>query len=329
MNFFQELIIEHLPYNKRLNNRGWYTFNCPCCIYNGEKRDDTKHRGNFMLTPDGGWVYSCYNCKFKTAWKPGSPITKKTKEFLEEIGIDQNTIKELSFKIHELGSNDIKIKYDKKTFTTQKKIQLPKDAKKINDLIREKFDNKDFLLVASYIFQRDKNLFNYYDFYWSEEYPHGFIIPCWYKNECWGYIVRNINITPKYIKKIPEGFLFGIDNIFKDRKNIIVTEGTLDAICIQGVGVGSNELSKEQLYWLNIFKDKKVIILPDRDEPGKKLIEQALENGWSVSFPEWGEGIKDAADAVKKYGRILTLKKIFDSTIDDEFKIKLTSKLWS
>ena len=54
-------------------------------------------------------------------------------------------------------------------------------------------------------------------------------------------------------------------------------------------------------------------MLPDRDQAGIKLAEQALEFGWSVSFPEWGEDIKDVNDAVKKYGRIYTLWSIIDS----------------
>ena len=42
----------------------------------------------------------------------------------------------------------------------------------------------------------------------------------------------------------------------------------------------SNEASKEQIDYINLFKGD-IILSPDRDKAGQKLIKQAIENGWS------------------------------------------------
>ena len=58
------------------------------------------------------------------------------------------------------------------------------------------------------------------------------------------------------------------------------------------------------------------------------MIEQAIEFGWSVSFPSWGDGIKDINDSVKKYGRLYTLYTIVKNSVSTELKIRLNAKQW-
>ena len=50
------------------------------------------------------------------------------------------------------------------------------------------------------------------------------------------------------------------------------------------------------------------MLVPDRDKAGQKLIDDALEYGWSVSFPEWEADVKDINAAVIRYGKLFTLK---------------------
>jgi len=63
-------------------------------------------------------------------------------------------------------------------------------------------------------------------------------------------------------------------------------------------------------------------VCPDRDKNGGTLVDVALNNNWSVSFPLWENGIKDAAKATEKYGRILTLQSILDSAEENPTTIK-------
>ena len=67
--------------------------------------------------------------------------------------------------------------------------------------------------------------------------------------------------------------------------------------------------------------------MPDQDEAGQKLIDQAMEFGWGVSFPEWQKGIDDVAEAVMKYGRLFTMQSILKATETSKLKIDLKRKI--
>ena len=111
------------------------------------------------------------------------------------------------------------------------------------------------------------------------------------------------------------------------RKFVIVTEGPFDAITVSGVSILGSEINgiqKELIDNLN----RQVIVVPDRDAPGQKLINQATEFGWSVAFPEWAEGVDDVADAVLKYGRLFTIQSILKSTESSKLKIDLKRKMY-
>ena len=73
---------------------------------------------------------------------------------------------------------------------------------------------------------------------------------------------------------------------------------------------------------------REVIVLADRDDAGYRLVEQALEYGWSVAFPEWSDGIKDANDAVVHYGKLYTLYSIISSKESNNLKIQLRARKW-
>jgi hypothetical protein len=68
--------------------------------------------------------------------------------------------------------------------------------------------------------------------------------------------------------------------------------------------------------------------VPDRDHEGPRTVEQAIEYGWSVSMPDWPEGIKDVNDAYIKLGRLATLWMIINSKESNSLKIQLKSKKW-
>ena len=61
---------------------------------------------------------------------------------------------------------------------------------------------------------------------------------------------------------------------------------------------------------------KQIIVVPDRDKAGSKLVEESIEQGWSVSMPDWNQDITDVGDAVSKYGRLYTLYSIVNAALD-------------
>jgi DNA primase len=102
-------------------------------------------------------------------------------------------------------------------------------------------------------------------------------------------------------------------------------EGQLDAIAVDGCAISHNEPSDTQIMRLNAL-GREVIVVPDRDKPGAKMIQTAIEQGWTVSMPDWGDNIKDAADAVKKFGRVYTLFTILHYKETNEIKKQLLKK---
>jgi DNA primase len=123
------------------------------------------------------------------------------------------------------------------------------------------------------------------------------------------------------------GYVFNLDRQHAHRKFVIVCEGPMDAICIDGVAIMGSEINSQQRMLIDQLK-RTVIIVPDRDVNGKKLVEQAIEYNWSVSLPDWDEGIKDINDAVKQYGKLTTLLMIKQAQMTNDVKIKLTAKEW-
>ena len=111
------------------------------------------------------------------------------------------------------------------------------------------------------------------------------------------------------------------------RKFVIVTEGPFDAITVSGVSILGSEINDTQRELIDSL-NRQVIIVPDRDKPGEKLINQAKEFGWCVAFPEWAEGVNDVADAVLKYGRLFTIQSILKTTESSKLKIDLKRKMY-
>jgi hypothetical protein len=66
--------------------------------------------------------------------------------------------------------------------------------------------------------------------------------------------------------------------------------------------------------------------VPDQDTAGMALVDRALELGWAVSMPEWGDGIKDVNDAVIKFGRLATLLIILQNRETSRIKIEIKRK---
>jgi DNA primase len=153
-------------------------------------------------------------------------------------------------------------------------------------------------------------------------------VPFYYQKRVVGYTARLIRDGKvKYISDQQPGYVFNLDRQDYTRQFVIVCEGPLDAICVDGVAVMSNELGPQQKHLIARLQ-REVIVVPDRDEAGLKMIEQAIEWGWSVSMPEWADGIKDINDAVQTYGKIYTLLSIVQAKESMPLKIQLRMKKW-
>lgn len=322
MSLIIDTVSSYLPPKRKATPSGWISFNAVCCHHNGTSMDK-RQRGGIMI--NDGVSYHCFNCGFKASWQPGRNITTKFKKLLQWLNVPDDAIAKCSLEA-------LRIQEDA-GYTAPSAIPvfidkaLPIGSKPIKEWLDNPPD--EIMPVLEYMLSR--NLFvDDYPFYWTDEdgFNNRLIIPFFYKHRIVGYTARLIRDGKvKYISEQQPGYVFNLDNQDYDRKFVIVTEGPVDAICVDGCAVMSNEASTQQITQINQLK-REVIVVPDRDSAGLKLAEQAIENGWSVSMPEWPEGCKDVNDAVRQYGKVYALWSIVTSRESMPLKIQLRMKKW-
>lgn len=324
--------VNRMPARRKHTPSGWTSVNAPCCSNRGHK-PDKRSRGGYKISSDS-ISFSCFNCSFKASWQVSRPLSKNAKLLLKYLGATTDEIKKINFECLKLKNSSITV--NNITQTPEKKISLPEGSKLFSEWVDD--PSEDFLKVLAYINDRNSDLLKWHEYYWSPNKKEGMnkriIIP-FTSNNGWinGYSARSIDekIQPKYMAQVVNNsYLFNQDKLYSpNRKFVIVCEGVFDAISLDCIAVMKQYLTDRQIETLRtISEDKKIIIVPDRDASGKQLVEQAIKLGYSVSMPNWGEGIKDIADAVKEYGRIVALQQILQSVEDTELKIKLKMKGW-
>ena len=154
----------------------------------------------------------------------------------------------------------------------------------------------------------------------------GVVVPFTYNNRVVGSTIRFLdNRNPRYINDMPRGYVFGMDLQQTGWQHVIVTEGIFDALCIGGLAVMHNEISDDQARLIRSL-GRDVTVVPDQDPAGLALIDRAVELGWAVSIPEWPDHVKDVNDAVKLWGKLLTLLTILQSRETSKIKIELRKR---
>jgi 5S rRNA maturation endonuclease (ribonuclease M5) len=323
MNLIQARVLAALPPKRKMTPSGWDSFNAVCCHNNGEKRD-TRKRGGIRFDKDG-FSYHCFNCNFKAGWTPGKLFSKNTKNLLSWLSIPDDEIKKLSLEALK-QKDDIPVSNKILNFELETR-ELPQDCKTIEEWIKEGCEDPDFLEVVAYILNRGMQL-EWYKWMWSQEngYRDRVIIPFFHENRVVGWTGRKITDgKPKYLTTAQPGYVFNLDSQTDSRQFVIVVEGQFDAVAVDGVAIMHNEPNEAQIARIKAL-GREVIVVPDNDKAGTVMIKAAIEQGWSVSLPDWGNDVKDVADAVKKYGRIYTIFTILQYREHNQIKITMLKK---
>ena len=204
---------------------------------------------------------------------------------------------------------------------------LPPDSELITNLL-DRIPDK-LIPVLEYLGNR-KLFLEDYPFYWTPKlgFSNRVIIPFLKDNIIVGYTARAIGDTkPKYISEQQPGYVFNLDRQHDGREFVFVVEGPIDGISIDACALMGAEI-KDSQNWLLKQLGKEIVLIPDRDHEGPKTVEQAIEFGWSVSMPDWPEGVKDINDAVCKIGRLATMWLIVQAKESNSLKIQLRAKKW-
>jgi hypothetical protein len=336
MNLIQNTILTSLPAGRKKTPSGWISFNAPCCVHNGESADKKK-RGGIMTSADGTVSYHCFNCGFKANYVIGRKLNQKMRLFMSYIGITDDTIRKLA--IEAMREEESDTKFEKKKFVTFNKKELPKNTRTLDTWL-EKYTTG---ALSNTELKSIDNLLNYlssrgigpdwYDFMYSTDKVwdvyQRLLIPFYWRGDIVGFTGRMFEESNgvKYYTDVWPGYVFNMDAQDWSRKFVLVTEGPFDAITISGVSILGSEINDTQRELIDGL-GRQVIVVPDRDAPGEKLINQAIEFGWSVAFPEWDKTVGDVADAVLKYGRLFTIQSILKTTERSKLKIDLKRKMY-
>lgn len=327
MGLIADTLLTYLPGKRKHTPSGWISFNAPCC-------DDKRQRGGFIKNGDEAISYHCFNCGFKCSWQPGRTINQKMSKFMRFLNMPDDIISQLRLEALRLNDNsNTEVRQVIPTFETR---ALPIDAKSLEEwstwIELQGWENTDQELINVFCYLRNiRKLDPYgYPYYWTNKvgFKNRVIIPFYKNGACVGYTARAINdAKPKFISEQQPGYVFNLDRQSHDRSFVIVCEGPFDALSIDACALLGAEI-KDSQNWLLKQLGKEIVLVPDRDHEGPRTVEQALEFGWSVSMPDWPDGVKDVNDAVIKLGKLATLYLIISAKESNNLKVQLKAKKW-
>ena len=309
-------ILSYLPARRKTSSSGWVSFNAPCCVHNSENVDK-RQRGGLKLS-DEGWSYHCFNCGYTASFILGRNLTFKARKLLSWLNVPQEEIERINLEsIRHKSINGI--------LESRRVLEKPADIR---------FEEKDLpadmqeLSAEAIAYLNNRHISLDYPFLLKTQPRPGIVVPFTYENHVVGHCTRFLdNRTPKYLNDMQPGYVFGTDLQRDSWQSVMVMEGVFDALSILGLAVLHADINDAQVRLIKSL-GKQVIVIPDQDAPGMKLVDRAVELGWAVSMPNWGDDVKDVNDAVIKYGRLGALLTIMQSRETSRIKIELRKKQW-
>lgn len=218
----------------------------------------------FVKNKNQSFQYNCRVCGCVYRWHPGIEPHDSLRQFVK-------TLASMPIKNRELANT---------SFSTTHLVPITKN----NEYLEyRKLDISDWSFYTS----SDPILKDY------------LIIPvnCNDINE--GMVCRYMGSNPtycRYINIITDPML--LDNSKKTDDFNLIFEGSIDALLLNGIATLDSFISDIQITTIN-QKNKKNIVVPDRDRGGRNMALQALSLGWQVSFPDLPKRFKDPADAIQ------------------------------
>jgi hypothetical protein len=310
-------ITQYLPGKRKQTPSGWISFNAPCCTHNGQSADNRLRGG--LKASDQGWSYHCFNCGYTASFILGRSVSFKARRLLSWFGVADRDIELLNLESMRHRSVYGIIEDRQRTFEALQGIafeerELPAGAEFVEpdseyaDYLQKRCVPLDFPFMKDPLVTRP-----------------GIIIPFTYRNQVVGWTKRFLDDrNPRYLSDAQPGYVFNVDSIKDSWTQVIVTEGIFDALSIGGVAVMHNDINDAQARLIRNL-GKEITVVPDQDRTGLDLIDRAMELGWAVSIPDWGD-CKDINDAVIKHGRLATLITIMQSRETSRIKIELRKR---
>lgn len=306
---------------KKTTRTGFTDICCPMCVQRRQPRPDRKFRCGIIFT--NGIGINCFNCGLKAQWRVGDRLTHTMRQFLIALGVSSQEVSKLAYwatQIHVmLGSQpELQAKLELTVMPDYPGIKLPEQAKTLERWLEDGCDDPNLLETVEYLLSRGSVVQHATSYYWSPTLPRRLVIPCYQDHRLVGWTARGISddVEPKYWKETPANFLFNTEFMTAPyRRFVMIVEGVFDAMAIDGVAALGASLNDVQIAWIRQCQ-KQPIVIADRDETGRRLVEIAIEQQWPVATMHYGRNqwwdadVKDADAAVKRYGRLYTIQSI-------------------
>ena len=318
-------ILGYLPAKRKQTASGWISVNAPCCVHNGESAD-RRQRGGVKIT-DQGWSWHCFNCGFTASFILGRTLTFKARRLLSWLNVPKEEIERIN--LESLRHRNMQGILDDR----QRTANVVQGIEFEDRELPEEFALIDSNMPVHYQYLRDRCV--------PEDYPvgmihgrpddkfsrrQGVIIPFTFDGRIVGHTRRFFDDhNPRYVHDMQPGYVFGTDLQRPDWQHVIVVEGVFDALSIAGLAVLHADISDAQARLIRGL-GREVTVVPDQDTAGMKLVDRAVELGWAVSMPAWPQEIKDVNDAVKQFGRLVTLIHIMQARETSRIKIELRKR---
>lgn len=320
------LDIQHyLPSKRKRTSSGWISVNAPCCVHNGESAD-RRQRGGIKIT-DQGWSWHCFNCGFTASFILGRNLSFKARRLLQWLNVPQEEIERINLESLRHRSMQGILDDRQRTANAVRGIEfedreLPSEFVLIDDSFSQHWQYlRDRCVPRDYPIGMIHNPAGN-----RLQHREGVIIPFTYDGRIVGHTRRFFDDhNPRYIHDLQPGYVFGTDLQRSDWQHVIVVEGVFDALSIAGLAVLHADINDSQARLIRSL-DRDVTVVPDQDAAGMKLIDRAMELGWAVSIPPWPRDVKDVNDAVKKFGRLVTLIHIMQARETSKIKIELRKR---
>jgi hypothetical protein len=311
-------ITQYLPGKRKQTPSGWISFNAPCCTHNGQSADNRLRGG--LKASDQGWSYHCFNCGYTASFILGRSVSFKARRLLSWFGVADRDIEFLNLESMRHRSVHGIIEDRQRTLEALQGItfeerELPAGAEFVEpdseyaDYLRKRRVPMDFPFMKDPLVTR-----------------RSIVIPFTYRDQVVGWTKRFLDDrNPRYLSDAQPGYVFNVDSIKDSWTQVIVTEGIFDALSIGGVAVMHNDINDAQARLIRNL-GREITVVPDQDRTGLDLIDRALELGWAVSIPDWGNDCKDVNDAVIKHGRLAALITIMQARETSRIKIELRKR---
>jgi hypothetical protein len=309
-------VVSFLPAKRKQTNSGWLSVNAPCCVHRGESAD-RRQRGGMKTTPDGSFSWHCFNCGYTASFVLGRNLTFKARKLLEWMSVPQEEIERINLESLKHKSIEGLLGERQEIVNRLQNIEfeerdLPADTQPLNPQAEE--------------YLRGRSIPLDYPFLYKTMPRPGVVIPFTHDNQVVGHTTRFLDDrTPRYIQDIQHGYVFGTDLQKANWQTAIVVEGVFDALSINGLAVLHAEINDAQVRLIRSL-GRDVVVVPDQDAAGMKLVDRAVELGWAVSMPNWPADVKDVNDAVIRWGRLATVLTIMQAKETSQIKIKLRKK---